>query len=486
MEESERPSKIRKLSHEAKSVLPPNPTRVDALNNETQAVNESALSAEPKPSDGSTAAQTEQSHSESVEKSAIASISEHVDGAQAPLSKNQLKKLRKKEAWEAGRDDRKLKRKEKDRERKARKRVAIQDAIANGREHEVSKIQHPDRRPRPIRRMTLPVAFMLDCGFDEFMLERESISLGTQVTRSYSEYMKSPYQPHLVVSGWTKENENRKRFEGLLKGMYKNWTGIVFTEEDFIGASLIAEKNMRGTRGGRMVAAFEKYALPRSDTHQVEHQNGDVRVEGVSTNGEVKTGGATDHSMRSRKTETSNAAAEHLETLQRQGEIIYLTSDSPDTLTELKPYHTYIIGGIVDKNRHKGLCYKRALDANSNAEKIERLNGRQVKTAKLPIGEYMQMASRQVLATNHVVEIMLRWLDCRDWGQAFLEVMPKRKGAKLRDESNNAADTPEEFEHDDDPEDLQAGNDAELAAHASLNTEEISPLEAEAGDNVVS
>lgn len=44
----------------------------------------------------------------------------------------------------------------------------------------------------------------------------------------------------------------------------------------------------------------------------------------------------------------------------------------------------------------------------------------------------MTMQSRSVLATNHVVEIMLKWLDTADWGEAFLSVIPKRKEAKLR------------------------------------------------------
>jgi tRNA (guanine9-N1)-methyltransferase len=36
------------------------------------------------------------------------------------------------------------------------------------------------------------------------------------------------------------------------------------------------------------------------------------------------------------------------------------------------------------------------------------------------------------LAVNHVVEIMLKWLETGDWGEAFLSVIPKRKEAKLR------------------------------------------------------
>jgi tRNA (guanine9-N1)-methyltransferase len=99
--------------------------------------------------------------------------------------------------------------------------------------------------------------------------------------------------------------------------------------------------------------------------------------------------------------------------------IVYLTSDSPHTLERLSPNTSYIIGGIVDKNRHKGLCYKRACE-------------RGIPTAKLPIGEYMTMQSRTVLAVNHVVEIMLKWLVTGDWGEAFLSVIPKRKEAKLK------------------------------------------------------
>ena len=55
-----------------------------------------------------------------------------------------------------------------------------------------------------------------------------------------------------------------------------------------------------------------------------------------------------------------------------------------------------------------------------------------MKTAKLPIGDYMKMTSRFVLATNHVAEIMLRWLEVGEWGKAFLEVIPKRKGGILK------------------------------------------------------
>jgi tRNA (guanine9-N1)-methyltransferase len=118
--------------------------------------------------------------------------------------------------------------------------------------------------------------------------------------------------------------------------------------------------------------------------------------------------------------------------------IVYLTSDSPYTLEYLSPNTSYIIGGIVDKNRHKGLCYKRACE-------------RGIPTAKLPIGEYMTMQSRTVLAVNHVVEIMLKWLVTGDWGEAFLSVIPKRKEAKLK-VKRSEEDQGEENESDDEEE----------------------------------
>jgi tRNA (guanine9-N1)-methyltransferase len=103
--------------------------------------------------------------------------------------------------------------------------------------------------------------------------------------------------------------------------------------------------------------------------------------------------------------------------------VVYLSADSPHTLERLEPHTCYVIGGIVDKNREKGLCERLAVE-------------RGVRTAKLPIGEYMVMQSRQVLATNHVVEILSNWLECGDWASSFFKVIPKRKGGVLREQAS--------------------------------------------------
>lgn len=75
----------------------------------------------------------------------------------------------------------------------------------------------------------------------------------------------------------------------------------------------------------------------------------------------------------------------YIESFKDQKEnLVYLTADSENVLDVLDPKAIYIIGGLVDRNRWKGLTMNKA-------------NEQGIKTAKLPIGSYLKMSSSQVV-----------------------------------------------------------------------------------------
>lgn len=105
----------------------------------------------------------------------------------------------------------------------------------------------------------------------------------------------------------------------------------------------------------------------------------------------------------------------YIEAFQDQKEkLVYLTADSENVLNELDPKAIYIIGGLVDRNRWKGITMKKAEEQG-------------IQTAKLPIGDYLKMSSSQVLTVNQVVEIILKFLEAKDWKDSFFQVIPQRK-----------------------------------------------------------
>jgi tRNA (guanine9-N1)-methyltransferase len=335
------------------------------------------------------------------------------------------------------------------------------------------------KRPRYTR---LPIALVIDCGFDDLMTEKEIISLGSQLTRSYSDNYKALFQAHLFVSSWG--GQLRERFNTVLEKHHENWRGVTFLDEDFVEAAARAKELMNGRMGGKLTGAFaigqndriggessaetmvEKGAVLKEQDTAAEEPHRAVQDSRKQQNGVAEkppTALAEDpkepqDDMTNDPVHTSNGEVEISKDVgadeaaqtpkfqaEKEGEVVYLTSDSPHTLKRLQPYSTYIIGGLVDKNRHKGICYKTACD-------------RGVKTAKLPIGEFMEMQSRFVLATNHVVEIMLRWLECGDWGQSFVEVMPKRKGGVLKAASGSKQDEPRSSDDEEASANLELGD----------------------------
>ncbi|CDH58768.1 trna (guanine-n-)-methyltransferase [Lichtheimia corymbifera JMRC:FSU:9682] len=237
------------------------------------------------------------------------------------LSKNALKRILKEEHWNATRDERNKRQKEKHKKKHAERRKLIEEGVIPA---------PPPKRPKVVNPSNVQVA--IDCSFSSYMNEKEVKSLQAQLVRCYSANRHCERPMHLTITS----------FDDLLKGMfdtkeptYSNWKDITFTNDTYLDK-------------------FDKSKL------------------------------------------------------------VYLSADSDNTIEKLDEDKVYIIGGIVDKNRYKNLCQNKAQEQG-------------IETARLPIGEYLQMASRKVLTVNHVYEIMLKWLENEDWNQAFKAVIPGRK-----------------------------------------------------------
>uniref|UniRef100_A0A0K0DAJ3 tRNA (guanine(9)-N(1))-methyltransferase n=1 Tax=Angiostrongylus cantonensis TaxID=6313 RepID=A0A0K0DAJ3_ANGCA len=107
--------------------------------------------------------------------------------------------------------------------------------------------------------------------------------------------------------------------------------------------------------------------------------------------------------------------SEPLDVLFKACEIVYLTADSENVLTGLEDSKVYVIGGLVDHNSEKGLCYNLAIRKG-------------YAHARLPIDEFVEMKTRKVLTINHVFEILGHFSEHGDWEKAFFAVIPPRKG----------------------------------------------------------
>ncbi|KAK4876395.1 hypothetical protein RN001_012817 [Aquatica leii] len=97
--------------------------------------------------------------------------------------------------------------------------------------------------------------------------------------------------------------------------------------------------------------------------------------------------------------------------------LVYLSSESDNVIKELEQDKIYIIGGLVDHNAHKGICYRKAVSQG-------------IAHGQLPISEYFNFKARKVFTINQVFEIMLRVSEGKSFKDAFEMVLPKRINMK--------------------------------------------------------
>lgn len=101
-------------------------------------------------------------------------------------------------------------------------------------------------------------------------------------------------------------------------------------------------------------------------------------------------------------------------------QMVYLTADAKVELESIDPAKVYIIGGLVDRNRHKGTT-------------LDKARALSIPTRKFPIKSYLtaqdphkQFCPKQVLTVNHVVNILIDFQATSNWQYAFSKNLPRR------------------------------------------------------------
>ncbi|KAG6828658.1 hypothetical protein H0H92_007127 [Tricholoma furcatifolium] len=282
-----------------------------------------------------------------------------------PLSKNAQKKAARAERHAAF----KLERRAREKEAKKEKKRVLQAKRAAGEIDDEEEKKRQKKKPR----LHFGGKVVVDLGFDDMMNEKEIISLSSQLAYTYSANRNAAYPFSLLYTSLN--GRTFTRLESMNDAGYKRWTNTEWWTEGY-------ERLWQ-----------DQTSLPKKDE---------------------PTEKAVDET-RDAVTEPSTSEATPCQPGDIRQSIVYLTADSEVELAELKPHETYIIGGICDHNRYKNLCLNKAQESG-------------IRTARLPIGRYLAaLPTRKVLTVNQVFEILLKWVETKDWEQAFYSVIPKRK-----------------------------------------------------------
>ena len=247
-----------------------------------------------------------------------------------------------------------------------------------------------------------------DCNFEDQMTWKEVNSLSLQLRYAYAMNRKSPMPLHVHVTGVKSGCDTRKHLEKI-DGFPDRWAGRAYH---------VHEGSLEDVFG----SALSNVVTSKDEDDKQEGDNAaksDGKEEGTDK----------DDSQQSQPK------------LRPNHQLVYLTGDSENTLSTLDNNTTYIIGGIVDRNRLKRAAIERAEAIGSNNSTLP------IKTARLPLDEHFDFkGSTRVLTCNHVFEILLKYREngYKDWGGAVMSVLPDRKDIHEKEEKKDETKPDEE------------------------------------------
>ncbi|EMR08561.1 hypothetical protein PNEG_03041 [Pneumocystis murina B123] len=134
------------------------------------------------------------------------------------LSKRTIKRRLKKKKWEETKAERRKYKKERDKIKKLEKHKKHVEAGMHS--IKLKKNQIPSE-----------IKVIIDCGFDDKMIDKEIVSLSSQLTRCYSDNRKCAYPVELYVTSFG--GRLAERMKTVLKSQYMSWRGIQFFDESY-------------------------------------------------------------------------------------------------------------------------------------------------------------------------------------------------------------------------------------------------------------
>ncbi|KAH9833792.1 guanine-1-methyltransferase-domain-containing protein [Rhodofomes roseus] len=352
-----------------------------------------------------------------------------------PLSKNAQKRLAKAALIAEHKKERRAAEKER---RKEKKRILAEKRAAG----ELDEDEDEDARASKKRRTgagpkrPFKARVVVDLGFDDKMQDNEVRSLVSQLAYTYSANRKAeqPFE-HLLFTSLN--GRTFTRMEGMSNAAYKRWVNAEWWTEGY-------ERLWEQSEAANGESLSNEQASTISEGEGTQKGAGQVNDQKETVEGEdapAAIGAAESKAEQARRTRGDRDRQKASSTAPKES-VVYLTADSQDELTELKEGETYIIGGICDHNRYKNLCFDKAESSG-------------IRSARLPIGTYLaSLKTRKVLTVNQTFEILLNWVETRDWEQALEAVIPKRKfnneGRKRGGQAGREGDAAEDGGGDED------------------------------------
>ncbi|KTW31563.1 hypothetical protein T552_00201 [Pneumocystis carinii B80] len=140
------------------------------------------------------------------------------DESTEKLSKRSIKRRLKKKKWEETKAERRKYKKERDKIKKLEK---------------YKKYEESGVHPIKFKKNQIPsgIKVIIDCSFDDKMIDKEIVSLSSQLTRCYSDNRRCTYPVELYVTSFG--GRLAERMKTVLKSQYMSWRGIEFFDESY-------------------------------------------------------------------------------------------------------------------------------------------------------------------------------------------------------------------------------------------------------------